>query len=228
MGVLKWVLEPLSFMLVYFVLVGVVLQRSQPAFLLFLFCALVPFRYFTGVVFESMSLVHSFSEPISNRSFPKEVLPLVVLSVEGTTLGVAILLFAPFMALYRIVPTTAMLWLPVLVLVLALMTIGPTFLATLFGLYFPDFRGAAQNLTRLLFFASTGLVSLSHIPGRHLPLLLKYNPLSGIFDSFRAVVIDQHSPKAFDLLYPSAIGLALFVAGFLAYRAREGQFAKEV
>jgi len=229
-GILKWMLEPLSYMAVYYLLIGVVLGATSrtPAYPLFLLCGLVPFRYFSGVVGESMNLITRFGAAITNRAFPRWVLPLVLVAAEVPTLLLSMLLFAPMMAAFGIGPSAALLWIPVIVVVLALVSTGPAYLMAVFGLYFPDFRGAAQNLIRMTYFVSTGLFPASEAKGDVLPLLPKLNPLSGLFDSLRAVVLHGNPPKPFDLLYPAAVGLVLLAIGGSVYRWRQRQFAKEL
>jgi ABC-type polysaccharide/polyol phosphate export permease len=227
-GFARWVLEPISYMMVYFVVVASILDNSRFAYPLFLFCALVPWRYFTGVLQEAMHLMTRYSETIKNRAFPTGVLPLVLMAAEATTFFIALVLFAPLMVAYDIAPTRALLFLPVVLLVLLLVTSGPTYMATIFGLYFPDFRGVAQNLIRAGFFVSSGLVPIEEVPGVELPLLLQANPLTGIFDSFRAIILEGRPPHGMDLLYPAAVGAGLLAMGLLLYRWRRFELPKEV
>lgn len=240
LGMLKWLLEPLSYMFVYFVLVASILGKNRGyAFPLFLLSALVPWRYFTGVMQSSMGLVGRFSSVIVNVGVPKGVLPLVVMATEAANMLVALLLFAPMLAIYGVDVWPEVLWLPVIVANLVLLTAGPAYLMTMFGLYFPDFRGVALNLVRAGFFLSTALIPLSKVPGDALPRLIRANPFSGIFDSFRAVFgvfltnrepgeLVGHAPRPYDLIYPAVVGVVLLVAGVAVYRWRESRIAKEV
>jgi ABC-type polysaccharide/polyol phosphate export permease len=227
-GFAKWVLEPISYMLVYFIVVASILDRYRVAYPLFLFCALIPWRYFSGVIQESMFLMNRYAETIKNRAFPTAVLPLVLMAAEATTFLVSLVLFAPLMAYYDIGPTWSLLALPLVVLVLFLVTSGPTFLAAIFGLYFPDFRGAAQNLIRVGFFVSSGLVPIAEVPGDELPLLLQANPMTGIFDAFRAIIIDGRAPDWVDLAYPAAVGTIVLALGLGIFRWRMFELPKEV
>src|SRR5207237_9363357 len=140
----------------------------------------------------------------------------------------ALVVLVPFMVYYRTGLSPALFWTPVVIAVLAILVSGPAYIATIFGLYFPDYRGAAQNFIRLGFLASTGLVAASRIPGDNLPRLLKANPLSGIFDSFRDVVIAERMPTFWHLAYPLATGVVLLALGLALYSWREFEFAKEV
>ena len=227
-GFARWIIEPVSYMLVYFVVVASILDNYRFAYPLFLFCALIPWRYFTGVVQDSMHLMRRYSETIKNRAFPTGVLPLVLMAAEATTFFIVLFLFAPLMVVYDIAPTRALLYLPVVLLILLLVTSGPTYIAAIFGLYFPDFRGAAQNLIRAGFFLSSGLVPIEEVPGHELPLLLRANPLTGIFDSFRAIFLEGRPPFWMDMAYPAAVGTVVLVMGLLLYRWRRFELPKEV
>lgn len=227
-GVVKWIIEPLSYMVVYFVLVATLMNRPQEAYPLFLLSALVPFRYFTGVVGECLLLVKRYADVITNLSIPTPVLPLVVMASEGLTLLIALGLFLPFLIAYEINPGGALFWLPVLFLQVGMVTVGLAYLASVVGLYFPNMRGPIQNLVRASFFLSSGLVSLSSIPGDRLPDLIRANPLTGMFDSFRAVFLEATSPDAFDLLYPMGAGALFLLVGGGVYAWRQRDFPKEV
>lgn len=227
-GLVRWSLEPLSYMIVYVILLAAILNRPREALPLFLLLALIPFRFFTETMFRSMHVVKSYGSILTNRVFSREVLPLVVMASNAATFLLSLLLLVPFMVVYRTPLTPALLWLPVVVVILMVLSAGPAYLGALVGLYFPDYRGAVQNLVRVSFFLSTGLFSLREVPGQELPDLIEANPLSSIFDSFRAVVLRGRPPGELDLLYPLAVGLVLLAVGLGLYRRRQDQFAKEV
>lgn len=227
-GLLRWIVEPLSYMLVYVILLGAILNRPREALPLFLLAALIPFRFFTETLFRSMGVVKGYSPIITNRRIPRDILPLVVLASNATTLLLSFTLLLPFMVVYNTPFTPALLWLPVIFVILLVLTAGPAYIGALFGLYFPDLRGAVQNLVRVSFFLSTGLFSLKEVPGDDLPDLIDANPLSGIFDSFRAVILRGRAPGELDMLYPLAVGILLLALGLFLYRRRQDQFAKEV
>jgi len=226
-GVFKWALEPLSYMAIYFVLVGAILDRPRYALPLFLLCALVPWRFFTGTTIESMALLKRYSEIIKNRAFPREVIPLILIASQALTFLIALALFAPLMIYYRVDAWPTILWLPVLIVELIVLSAGPTYLGVVFGLYFPDYREIVRNLIRLGFFASSALVPISEIPGDNLPLVLEANPMTGIFDSFRAIMLFEHAPSFRDIAYPSTVGVVLLLVSLAIYRRYQSEFPKE-
>ncbi|MFN2390145.1 MAG: ABC transporter permease [Actinomycetota bacterium] len=228
LGMLKWVLEPLSYMAVYFVLVAAIFDRGREAYPLFLLAALVPFRYFTGVTTGAMGVVKSYGSVITNAAMPMWVLPLVLMVSELATLLLSLFVFVPFMIWYGVVPWPSVLWLPLLLVELMLLCSGPVYAATVFGLYVPHLRGASQNLIRTTFFVSTGLVAAAEVPGNELAQLVRLNPLSSLFESFRAVFLHGSSPALRDLLYLGASGLLMLALGAAVFVWRQHEFPKEV
>ena len=228
LGLLKWILEPIAALVVYVILIAGVFGHAERAYPLFILIALIPFRYFSGAINSGMNVLQSYGRVIGSYPVPRAVLPLVPVLAEGASFLVGLTLIVPFAAYYRTGFTVALLWVPVIIVVLMILTAGPTYIAAVYGLYFPDFRGVAQSLLRLTFLASTGLIALRRIPGDGLPRYFKANPLSGIFDSLRAIIIRGRSPSGVLILYPLAVGLVLLVIGVVLYRWRERDFPKEV
>lgn len=227
-GLVKWLLEPLSYVAVYVVLVQVIFNRGTEAYPLFVLCAVVPWQLFQGVVTTSMVVIEQFAPVIVNRDFALSVLPASLLLKEGASFLLGLVLLFPLMRIYDVPATPALLLLPAVVVALGLLTAGPAYLAATFGVYLPDFRNVANNLLRVAFLGSTALFRPEDIPGDVLPGLIELNPLSGIFNSLRAVVIDGQTPRAFDLLYPAAVGAFLLGLGVAVYRWRQHYFAKEL
>ena len=229
-GILKWMLEPISYMFVYFFLIATVIDRDEFAYPLYLLCALVPWRFFMGTFVGAMDLLPRYSFVITNTMTPTFALPLVTIATEAANMVIALLLFVPAIAYYGIDVWPAVLWLPVLLAVLVLLTTGPAYFSAVMGLYFPDYRGVVQNLVRAMFFVSSALLPLEEI--RELPreaqLVVRFNPLTGLFDSFRSVFRSGRAPEAIDLLIPFAAGAVLLAFGVGLYLWRMHEFAKEV
>jgi ABC-type polysaccharide/polyol phosphate export permease len=226
-GFIKWAAEPLSYMLVYLVLINGIVRHRQPGYPLFLLCALIPFRYFTGVIASSMNVLKRYSSVLTNQTIPRGVLPAVVMIAEGTTFLISLLLLIPFLVFYGIPSWPHLLLLPLPLISLALLTSGPSYLGAVFGLFFPDFRGAVQNLIRVSFFVSSGLLAVDRFSG-DLAQVVEANPLTGIFDSFRAIFLEGKAPDATDILYPAAVGILLLAIAGVVYARTQRHFPKHL
>lgn len=227
MGLLQWIMEPLSFMFVYFALVTAVMGSNEANYMLILMAALLPWRYFSGTVGRGLNVIEAHSQLIKNRVFPRMLLPAVPLLAEGVNFLIGMFLFVPLMIYYGIAPTAALLWIPGLVALLVFVSAGPTYLTSVFGLYFPGMKGVARNFLRVGFFASTALVSIRGVANERVGELLLLNPLSGVFEAFRAVVVYGRAPALGDVLYPFVVGAVALIAGVVLYSSRQSEFPKE-
>jgi ABC-type polysaccharide/polyol phosphate export permease len=118
-------------------------------------------------------------------------------------------------------------WLPLVVAANIFFALGLAYPASLFGLWFRDLRNFGISFVRTLFFLAPGLVPLSQIPGGAHEWL-RLNPLTGIFESYRAVLLFGEAPAAWELLYPAACAFVLLVMFVPLYNHEQRQFAKVV
>jgi lipopolysaccharide transport system permease protein len=224
---LKWLLDPFALVGVYLVLVTVLLDRGGEAPGLSLACAVVPFQLLTLAVINSMSAVASRRSIVLNMGFDRSLIPLSATCTEAVAFAASLLLPASLMVAYGVGPTLALLWMPLIVAITLLLAVALAYAATLFGLYYPDLRSLGISLMRTLFFLAPGLVALSQIPGEANELV-RINPLSGLFESWRSAILYGDSPEAWMLLVPAAAAILILAAAWPAYKRDQAHFAKVV
>jgi ABC-type polysaccharide/polyol phosphate export permease len=224
---LKWILDPFALVGVYLLLVSVVLDRPGLAPGLSLACAVVPFQLLMMSVVNGMGAVDLRRSIILNMSFDRSLIPVSGVLTETLAFAASFLLLALMMGIYRIAPTTALLWFPLVVAVNILLAVALAYAASLIGLWFSDLRQFAISFVRTLFFLAPGLVPLSLIGG-DAATWLRLNPLSGVFEGYRSVLLYGHRPAGWQLLVPTAFALALLAILLPVYGREQRQFAKVV
>ena len=221
----KWIADPFALVGVYLILVTLVLDRPGEAPGLSLACAVIPFQLFATTVVNAMSAVAARRSIVLNMGFNRTLLPLSGALTETVAFGASLLLLALMMVIYGVAPTPSILWLPVVIAATLLLSIGVSYPAALLGIWMPDIGYLVTSFVRVLFFIAPGLVSLSQIHGTAHDLLL-INPMTGLFESYRDVLLYGNAPGAFELLYPAALGLALLLAFVPLFRSEQREFAK--
>ncbi len=224
---LKWMLDSMALVAVYLVLRTIILDRGGPAPGLSLACAVVPFHLMMMTVFNSMMTVRERQAIVLNVGFDRILLPASSACTEAIAFAGSLLLLFALMAIYLVGPTLAILWLPVVMLVTVTFTVSCAYPASLFGIWFPEWQNIARSLVRMLFFLAPGIISLNEIPAGAQDWV-KLNPLTGIFEAFRDVLLYGDSPAAWELLYPLGFALALFVIFLPIYRREERHLAKVI
>jgi lipopolysaccharide transport system permease protein len=223
----KWLLDPFALVGVYLLLVSVVLDRPGTAPGLSLACAVVPFQLLMMSVINAMGAVDLRRSIILNMSFERTFIPASSVLTETVAFAASFLLLVLMLAVYRIEPTLALLWFPVVVAVNVLLAVALAYVASLVGIWFSDLRQFAISAVRTLFFLAPGLVPLSLIGGRANDLL-RLNPLSGVFEGYRSVLLYGTRPSAWELLVPTAISLVVLAIALPIYVSEQKQFAKVV
>jgi ABC-type polysaccharide/polyol phosphate export permease len=221
----KWIADPFALVGVYLVLVTLVLDRPGEAPGLSLACAVIPFQLFTTTIVNALSAVAARRSIVLNMGFNRTLLPLSGALTETVAFGASLLLLALMMAVYGVAPTLTILWLPVVIAMTLLLAIGVAYPAALLGIWMPEIGNFVMSFVRVLFFIAPGLVPLSQISGTAHDLLL-INPMTGLFESYRDVLLYGDAPGAFELLYPAALGVLLLLAFVPVFRSEQRQFAK--
>jgi len=227
MRLLKWLLDPFALVGVYLLLVSVVLDRPGPAPGLSLACAVVPFQLLMMSVVNAMGAVDLRRSIILNMSFDRGLIPASGVLTETVAFAASFLLLVLMMGIYRIAPTAALVWFPLVVAVNILLAIAVAYIASLVGIWFSDLRQFAISFVRTLFFLAPGLVPLSLIGGEA-AVLLRLNPLSGVFEGYRSVLLYGQRPAAWELLVPAGFAVLLLAIALPVYAREQRQFAKVV
>lgn len=241
LGNIWWVLDPVLQMAVYVVLVSVIRSRSLPDYPLFIFAALLPWKWYHSVVNDATNSVVNKDRLIRQIAFPKLVLPVssATAGVVGFAwgmipLGVLMLLHLDRVNLLMVV------WIPIIAVVQFVFTLASAILISAANVFFRDLGNAMGHGLRLWWFLSPGLYSLQDVRGtavvQEYPIigtLAGFNPFAVLFESYRGVIYGgpdgvspPHPPDIVSLLVLLAASVALLAVGVILFKRVEPEFAK--
>jgi lipopolysaccharide transport system permease protein len=224
--IVNWLVNPFALVGIY-LLLRVILGRAGHEAALSIACAVVPFQIIL-MGFDSASNAVPLREPILlNRRFDRMLLPPSSVLTEGFAFAASFLMFPIAMAYYGVAPTAALLWLPVVVGATFVLALGIAWPAALLGVWLPNVRVFSSQALRILFFAAPGIVALSEVPSDVRDWIV-FNPLTGLFESFRHVFLYGDSPQFWQLAYPTVVGIVLTLVFVPVYRREQRHFAKLV
>ncbi len=234
LGNLWWVIDPLLTMLVYVVLISIVLNVDIDAYPLFIFAAILPWKWFSSSIADAVTCITTRERVIKQVAFPKIVLPMSV-AVGGVASFVfgLVPLVAMLVFLYPNHLSGWILLLPVIAAVQFVFTTGVAVLASAVTVFYRDIGNVATHVLRLWFYLSPALYdaerATKHLQGQ--PILLtiyNLNPFVALFGSYRNVIYSG-SPPAWDLLaVVLAESFVLIVVAVLIFRRLEPAFAKVI
>lgn len=222
---LKWVMDPFAAVGVYLLLVAFAVDRESATPGLSIACAVVPFQLVIMTIANALSAIDARAAIIANMAIDTWLLPIASALTELIGFISALLLLALMMIVYGVAPTPAVLLLPVVVIVTLLLAVAFAFPAALIGTWFGEARPFVISGARALFFISPGIVALGEIGGKAHDLL-RLNPLTGLFEAYRDVIMYGQVPAAWELAYPVGFAILLLAAVRPLWRAEQRHFAK--
>jgi lipopolysaccharide transport system permease protein len=205
-------LDPLLLLIIYIILVHYIFGRGGPQFPVLLFIALLSWRWFTSSLSRSVTSVTSKAGLIQSVRFPLAVLPLsgIIIGFFDWLFGFVILL--PMLFIFEASFTVNILWLPLLLLIQLIGTIGACLIVAVVGTYLSDLRNIIQFLIRLGFYLSPILYSVEdRVPERLTTLYLVGNPFAGLMESYKNVVVRGMPPTEYALVSTAVAFVALLV-----------------
>ncbi|MEJ7784964.1 MAG: hypothetical protein WKF96_09185 [Solirubrobacteraceae bacterium] len=223
----KWLIDPFALTGVYLAFVVFVLDRPGGAPGLSVACAVVPFQLVIATVITSLDSTRARETIIANMAFPRTYIPAAAAFTESVAFAASSLLLALMMVVYSVAPTEAILWLPLVVMSNIVFAAAIAYPAALFALWLPDLRVFAISLVRTAFFLAPGVIPLSQIGGTAKDVV-KLNPLSGLFESYRAVLLEGSAPEAWMLLGPLGFAGVAAVVFVPLYRSEQVHLAKMI
>jgi ABC-type polysaccharide/polyol phosphate export permease len=232
LGNIWWILDPLLQMLVYVVLVSVIFDRAQADYPLFIFAAILPWKWYTSSIGDAIFAVTSQDRLIKQVHFPKIVLPFAVTTAGLVNFGFGLLGLAGLLVvLFQHRISAALLLIPLVAVVQFVFTLACTFLFAAINVFYRDVGNLTRHLLRLWFYVSPGLYSLDQIHkiGEHsrvLSLLIDANPWTILFSAYRTVIYDGYAPDSLALGGLLAGSLVLLAFTTYVFKRLEPSFAK--
>lgn len=232
LGVFWSLLNPLLMLSLYTFLFSVVFQarwnvqaeEGKLDFALSLFAGLIVFNLFSETINAAPGLVLSNANYVKRVVFPLEALPLArfLSGLVQAGFSLAILVIAQFV--YRGQLPWTLVLLPVVVVPVAVLTLGLAYFLASLGVFVRDIGNLVGLATTALMFLSPVMYPLSRLPAEIQPVLA-LNPLAPIVDNFRRVTIECQMPDWSSWAAVTAFGCLLCWAGFTWFVRSKNAFA---
>jgi ABC-type polysaccharide/polyol phosphate export permease len=232
LGNIWWILDPLLQMGVYVVFVSLVVGRTTPDYPLFVFCAILPWKWFSAAVNDAILSIVSRERIIKQVHFPKIVLP-----VASTMSGVVHFLFGlvPLFALVALLYSDRLSWtlllIPVVAVVQLVFTLAVGVLAAGVNVFYRDVGNVARHVLRLWFYLSPALYPVESVHtvaagNSWISTVYWLNPFTILFESYRAVIYGSTTPDWLGLAKLLAASLVLLGVCTWIFKRVEPSFAK--
>lgn len=199
-------------------------------FAIYFFAGLTVWNLFATSVSASTGSIVGSGYLLRKVYFPRSLLPLSTVLSSLVTFGfeAAILFVAILIAVG--LPSWQLLWLPVIVLIVTLMSYGMALFLSAVTVFLRDMAHFIGILLQLWFWGTPIIYSLVFVAkrGNDVVRILKLNPMTGIVVSFRNVTLLNRPPDAGLLALDAGYALVFLVIGTIVFQRYQRLFSEIV
>ncbi len=227
LGILWAILKPFMAMVVFTIFFGnfANIPSDGLPYPIFSYTATLPWELFAASLGVASRSMVSNSNMVSKIYFPRLIIPLasVMSSVIDFFIGFTILI--GMMIFYKITPTVAILWLPLLILLALITALGVGFWTSALMVRYRDVGYIMPFVANLWMYLTPVVYPSSMIPEKW-RLVFALNPMTGVVEGFRFALLGTTQSVSWGMiLISSLIAVLVLISGMFYFRRMEKQFA---
>jgi lipopolysaccharide transport system permease protein len=226
LGLCWALLQPLSMMLIFTLVFGRIARVPTDGvpYSLFAFSGLLLWSFVSTTLSNSTHALVSHAQLVTKVYFPREILPLSYVAAAVFDLAIGAVVLIGLLAWHgRPVTVHLLLALPIVAIAIALTTALGLALSALQVPYRDVGLGVPLGLY-LWMFATPIAYPLSAVPARY-HMIFQLNPLTGIIEAFRQVVLQSAAPSPALLAVPIAATAVLLPCAYVLFKRAEATMA---
>jgi lipopolysaccharide transport system permease protein len=220
------IIQPLFTMVIFTLFFGKLagVPSNGIPYPIFTYCALVPWIYFSSTLSLAGNSLVSNSNLITKVYFPRVLLPAASAVSGLLDFAVGSGLLIVLMLYYRIRPSSALLFYPVCVVLMLILTVGVSMFMAALNVRYRDVKHTIPFLVQIWLFVTPVIYPSTMIPQRYRPLLA-LNPMSGVVEGFRACLFPGQKLDASLMTTSLAVSLVFLIVAAVYFRSTERTFA---
>ncbi len=220
------ILQPFLMMVAFSIFFGYLVQIESDGFPypVFAYTALLPWQLFSNALTESGNSLVTHRDLLTKVYFPRLLLPLSAVLSGLVDFGVAFIVLLGMMYYYSIVPTAAILALPLFVVFACMTALAVSVWLAALNAQYRDVRYTISFLTQIWLFATPIVYPVSMIPEAWRPLY-GVNPMVGVVEGFRWVLLGKSDALNVSMLVSVLVVVVLLVGGLYYFKRMEATLA---
>lgn len=227
LGFLWTFVNPLLQLVVYSIIFSTVMSINIEKYPMFLFVALLPWIFFSNTLLVGTNTIISNKDLVKKIYFPREILPIAV-----TTSGLMNLLFGfvivfPCLILFKIQLTSALIYLPIVILVAYIMSLAFAILLSCLNVYFRDLEHIMGIIMMGWFYFTPIVYPIEMIPQKYFKYFF-LNPEATVIASFRDILFYGKAPSLKLLSLSLLIGVLFLIFSHNIFKILQKDFAEGI
>ncbi|MDA2918204.1 ABC transporter permease [Desulfobacterota bacterium AH_259_B03_O07] len=220
------IIQPFFTMLVFSLFFGKLakIPSDNIPYPIFSYAALVPWTFFANGLNQSSNSLVDSANLIRKVYFPRLAIPISSVLSGFLDFVLAFIVLLGMMVYFKISPTWNIVWLPLLLLLAFITSIGVGLWFSTLNVEYRDVRYIIPFVTQFWLFA-TPIAYPSSLLSEPWRTLYGINPMVGVVEGFRWALLGTDTAPGYTIIISSLAALIILVAGVFYFRRMEKTFA---
>jgi lipopolysaccharide transport system permease protein len=223
------ILQPFLTMVIFSIFFGNLagVPSDDIPYPIFSYAALVPWMFFANGLTKSTQSLVSGANMVKKIYFPRLLMPMSAVFSGLVDFILAFVVLMAMMLYFNVVPTLAIVWLPLLLLLGLVTSLGVGMWLTAMNVQFRDIRYVMPFIVQAWMFA-TPIAYPSSLLDEPWRTVYALNPMVGVVEGFRWALLGVDTQPGPMILVSSVVAIGLLVSGAFYFRRMEKSFADVV
>jgi len=224
------ILQPLFTMIIFSVIFGRLAKIPSDGipYPIFSYAALLPWTFFSNGISKGSSSMVGGSNLLKKIYFPRMALPISAVMGGIVDFILAFFVLILMMLYYKVLPTINVIWLPPLLLLTIVSSLGVSLWLSAMNVQFRDVRYIVPFLVQAWLFATPVVYPTSLIGDSFWRFVYALNPMVGVVEGFRWALLGTNTAPGLIIVVSATVGVVLLVSGAFYFRRMERTFADVV
>ncbi len=228
LGFLWTFINPLFQLIIYTIVFSTILKSDIDKYYLFLFVALIPWIFFSSALTGGASSVLAQQSMVTKIYFPREVLPIsYVTSSFVNMIYCFIIVFIIVFISGTKINFTAILFLPVVMIIEYFLALGIALVSSSVTVYFRDCEHILGIVSMGWMYLTPIMYSVEIVPDEYRNLFY-FNPMTSIITAYRDILYYSKIPDMETLTNAVILAVLFMTAGMFVFGKLKKHFAEEL
>lgn len=227
LGIAWTLINPLLQLAVFSFVFRTVIPVNIPQFSSFAFSGLLIWSWTQTALFQATGLITGNLALIRQPNFPTAILPVVTTTTGLIHFLLALPVLIIFLAVDGIQPNSALLALPLLMVIQFILTVSLAYPLAAMNVTFRDTQHTLGVLLQMLFYLTPIFYDFKSVPKEFQPFY-QLNPMVPLIEAYRAILLKGTQPDWQSLLILSLVVAVLLPIGLGIFNRQSDRFVEEL
>lgn len=227
LGIMWSFINPLLQIAVYALVFPLILKIKQENYVIFLCTGLIPWTFFSTAISRSASIIIENSNIVKKVYFPREILPVSIISAETVNFLISSLIILLFVVFGGMGISKYIVFYPIILIVQYLLLIGISLIISAVTVFLRDLSHLIGIVLQLLFYATPIVYASETIP-KEFSWIINLNPMTYVINGYRDIFYNQVMPDINMLSIVFIISIISCIIGYSVFQKLQKSFAEEL